>query len=188
MDFISGFCACSSDEKCEFVRKNCDPNRDEKMSVSTDSPGPVENHELIARFIYDPLHFSENLLHYDPIFFDLTRRGLSVNREVIASDIHGIGKSHANERTYVGYIRCRTSEIRQEHIDDGARVFVVLDTALPNNSAHADIFCLLEKKTKHLVRLILKNLFAGGLTKECVVIRPEQQQVVTPNALGSGQS
>lgn len=172
MDFVLGFHACNGgDESCEFVRKNCVPSRDEYVAISAHSPGPVLNDELIARFIYDPTHFSASLLNHSTIFFDLIPRGLSVNREVIASDIHGIGKSHENGRKYVGYIRCLTSKVREECID-GGRVFVVLDTALPNNSAHADVFCLLEKKTKHKVKLILQEIFSGGLTNECVVIRP----------------
>lgn len=172
MDFPSEFHGCvNADAKCEIVQKLCRPERDEPLSFSLLSPGPVQNEELLARFIYEPTHFSGNLFQYEAVFFDLLKRGLSVTRESSSADIHAVGNSHANARIYRGFIRCQAGQLR-ESLLEGSRVFVIFDTAMPENIAHADVFCLLDRTRRHQVKLIIKKVFSGALTNDLELICP----------------
>jgi hypothetical protein len=113
------------------------------------SPGPIKDDEVIIRFIRN------NEGHYDSqtgeilpgAFEEVCTRGLSVIRRKFATD-EQIKKQQVNDG-HVGYLEVEVKTIRDfKHSPDpnyntghtyDVRIFGVYDTALENNTAHADI-------------------------------------------------
>jgi hypothetical protein len=147
----------------------------QNVKVGADSPGPVLDDEVLARFVFCPTHLKKNGDEYgqidESLFTDITSIGGSVNR-LIATDgsvtesIHQRGESIAAlvrrgtptrspqpDRHYLGAIKLATHEIRALVVDEVARRLRVYDTSRgPDDSFHGDIVANMrgldkEKKT-----------------------------------------
>ena len=120
---------------------------DENESQSQYSPGIVQDEETLLRLGFSPEHMRDGKIGPSAIAFeDLTARGMSVDREkyvrrqVIsdkAEDMMNRGLDSRKE-ALVSTFSCR--DVRRLTDQNGRRAFVVIDTAIPENSAHASIY------------------------------------------------
>ena len=125
------------------------PHLDETSSAAPDiSPGTVEDEETLLRSVFNPDHVKDGQLQTSAIpLKDLQERGFSVNRiqyvtqefvqDAISRTLARTFQGNARESAGVAFFEARAvRDIR----DDGAQVFVVIDTALPDNRGHASIY------------------------------------------------
>ena len=132
---------------------------DENVMQSTCSPGLVDDSECILRVGYAPEHIHEGEVTVSAISqSDLVVRGYSVEREAFAVE-HGIRQLAERQMTNVPDARqeaflslLSVQEIRKKFTDDGDRAFVVLDTSLPENNAHASVFSAKKKPSRSVVK------------------------------------
>ena len=125
------------------------PHRDENVSAAPDiSPGIVQVNEGLLRGLFNPDHVKEGEVLPTAIpLADLDKRGFSVHRlSHVNQDLlqHSIDKilsrmSGGHRRKFEGVARLETYAVRALTIE-GARAFVVIDTALPCNAGHASIY------------------------------------------------
>lgn len=126
-------------------------------SVSENSPGPVENNEILLRFVFKPHHLDDDELN-ETLFSDCFKCGASCNRGLFldVDHLHKLGYDCQNEkRKYIGFVRLNVGFMR-DSCDNGIRVY---DTALPYNKCHADVVSLpsLPKTQRKKVRMTLLN-------------------------------
>jgi len=123
-----------------------DPRSEERRSQSACSPGVVGDDEFLLRLGYAPEHFLNGEVGVSAISSaDLNERGFSVDREKFALEnvirersLQQMEKSPGKrEQTFLS--RFRTGDLRKEATEDGSRAFVILDTAEPDNRAHASV-------------------------------------------------
>ena len=125
------------------------PHLDEASSAAPDtSPGIVEDDESLLRSVFNPDHVKDGQVQPSAIpLRDLQERGFSVNRlqyvnqefveDAISRTLARTFQGTARESEGVASFQARTvRDIR----DDGSQVFVVIDTALPDNRGHASIY------------------------------------------------
>lgn len=125
------------------------PHLDETVSAAPDlSPGVVLDDEQILRSLFDPDHIKDGVLQVAAIpLRDLLARGFSVNRlSYITPEFvdDGINRLLARRpggvpRYSEGVARFSAGTVRDIQVDD-RQVFVVIDTALPDNVGHASIY------------------------------------------------
>jgi len=117
----------------------------EKSSQSEFSPCIISNDEKIARVIFSPKHYSDGevvALAFQQIF---SPDGMSVLRlnyffeNSLIKTIKLLQKDDENQ--YTGYVSASVSDIRNV-IQNGFRVFYILDTAREDRVGHADIFSI----------------------------------------------
>ena len=125
------------------------PHLDETVSAAPDvSPGVVLDDEQLLRSLFNPDHIKEGVLQVAAIpLRDILARGFSVNRlshvtpEFVGDGINRLlarrpgGASRYSE----GVARFSAGTVRDIQVD-GGQVFVVIDTALPDNVGHASIY------------------------------------------------
>ena len=98
--------------KCKYLADNFEKALEwERLSVSEYSPGIVEDHEIIVRQIYSPIHIDDESGEIKTAAFDdALNKGLSGNRLHHSNEehIHKLGKSKAEhdrqtkpERQYI---------------------------------------------------------------------------------------
>lgn len=141
--------------KCECLAKRHKRSINwENQTVSTISPGIVQNDEIIARQIFSPIHVDKNKEITSYAFNDMFNRGLSVNRMdyIDSASLHAKGEEKAAydrltkpDRKYLGYAIANVGEIRNS-TEMKIRWFVVYDTSSKNNVSHADICCIFQAK------------------------------------------
>ena len=125
------------------------PHLDEASSAAPDiSPGIVEDDESLLRSVFNPDHVKDGQVQPSAISLkDLQERGFSVNRVryVTQEFIEGAIRRtlartfHGATRESEGVACFQAREVRDIH-DDDAQVFVVIDTAFPDNRGHASIY------------------------------------------------
>ena len=122
---------------------------DETLSAAPDiSPGVVEDDEPLLRSVFNPDHIKDGQVLPSAISLkDLQERGFSVNRlwyvtqEFVENSIR-----RTLARTFQGSFRASEGvacfEARAVRVvpGNGSQVFVVTDTALPDNYGHASIY------------------------------------------------
>lgn len=134
----------------------------QSVRVGLDSPGPVDDAEVLARFVACPAHVAKVGDTYgevdESLFADATSIGCSVSRLLnppgeLAPDLHargaalatniraGVnGRSPQPDRHYLGVVKLTTREVRALHVDDIARRIRVYDTSRgANDPLHGDI-------------------------------------------------
>ena len=125
------------------------PHLDEKTSAAPDfSPGIVRDDERILRALFNPEHIRDGkpLPRAIPVS-DLRQRGFSVHRiSYTTADFVQAAIDRTLSRTRrgapwsdEGVAVMHTAQIRSLQLDE-QRVFVVIDTAFPDNPAHASIY------------------------------------------------
>ena len=125
------------------------PHLDETSSAEPDiSPGVVADDEWLLRSVFNPDHVKDGQIQPSAISLsDLRERGFSVNRlRYVTQEFVEDSISKFLARTFQG--TARESEgvawfeahVVRDVRDDGTQVFVVIDTALPDNHGHASIY------------------------------------------------
>lgn len=125
------------------------PHLDETVSAAPDlSPGIVLDDEQLLRSLFNPDHIKNGILQVAAIpLRDLQARGFSVNRlshatpEFVGDGINRLlARRPGGEPRYSeGVARFSAGAVRGIQAD-GRQVFVVIDTALPDNVGHASIY------------------------------------------------
>ena len=125
------------------------PYLDETVSAAPDvSPGVVLNDEQLLRSLFNPDHIKDGVLQVAAIpLRDLQVRGFSVNRlshvtpEFVDAGINRLlARRPGGEPRYSeGVARFSAGTVRGIQVE-GRQVFVVIDTALPDNVGHASIY------------------------------------------------
>lgn len=128
----------------------------ESLTASIDSPGVVRDEELLARLIFSPIHVDAGTGTLTPAAFnDAHDKGLSVERLTyrLLTDVFALGRARALARREgdapsrvlhaVGLFKCAAL---RAVLHDGVRAVAVYDTALSDNTAHADICALVRAK------------------------------------------
>jgi len=88
--------AGAPNDRCSRISESRPKCSCESESVSTHSPGPVDDSELVARLIYSPLHIDSTTGGVtEAVFSDAKDKGLSVQRMVHTTDarIRAVGES-----------------------------------------------------------------------------------------------
>jgi len=114
----------------------------EQHSVSSYSPGEVQDDEYLVRLIFSPTHFNEQTGKLKPFaFFDCKDKGLSVNRMQYTSveELKQTAVFISHGRQIVGVVVAKCADIRAIVDEENERAFCVYDTATKNNQSHADI-------------------------------------------------
>lgn len=125
----------------------------EKEQVSSFSPGPVQDDELLTKLIIHPIHYQSETGEIHPLAFnDATTLDLSLFREEAATDEEiqlaideikatGQSKDPVQNRIVQLVMQARAADIRAEFFQDPSeRMFAVYDTAVPDKPAHASVF------------------------------------------------
>ncbi len=121
------------------------PHLDETISAASDvSPGVVLDNEQLLRSLFNPDHIKDGVLQVAAIpLRDLQSRGFSVNRlsHVTPQFVNeGINRLLAGRPRYSeGVARFSAQTVRSIQVD-GRQIFVVIDTAFPDNIGHASIY------------------------------------------------
>jgi hypothetical protein len=146
----------------EFILSKDPDGSCQNVKVGPDSPGPIQDDEELARFIFCPIHLKKNDDGSgqidESLFSDLASFGSSVNRLIqtdgfVTEDIHQRGESIAAvirqgtstrnpqpDRHYLGTIKLVTRDIRALVVDEIPHRLRVYDTSKgPEDRFHGDI-------------------------------------------------
>lgn len=129
------------DCKCEHYREKFPDCACERESVSTHSPGPVTNGEVLVRTI-----FKQQLIDRDgrmkPVFFrrDPETRGFSVDR-VLLMGAAPLKSSKLDDARYNGHLRFIATCAKDVRalLESEKRLFCIYDSGTVENKFHADI-------------------------------------------------
>jgi hypothetical protein len=120
---------------------------DEKASQSKHSPGIVKDAEELLRVIFYPEHVvNGNVIATAISLDDLSDRGFSIDRRTYASRsiieqrINFQTEKMPEERQESTISKFRCGAVRKLRSEDRRRACIVVDTALPENPAHASIY------------------------------------------------
>ena len=160
------------------------PHLDESTSASPAlSPGTVQDQEALLRIIIEPDHISQGRIQPSAVQLrDLTQRGLSVHRREYTTrrEVRTAAQAMADRTTAAGRRRLEglasfTAGAVRAIRNQERQAFVVIDTALPDNRAHASIYLAspqvsqsvareMREQLLHLMenRLPLEQVFAEG--------------------------
>ena len=143
------------------------PHLDESASASPAlSPGTVQGQETLLRIIIEPDHIREGRIQPSAVQLrDLTQRGLSVYRreyaakQAVEADVRALlGRTTAaGRRRLEGLASFNTRAVRALVIQE-RQAFVIIDTALPNNMAHASIYLASPQLSQSLARELREQL------------------------------
>ncbi len=117
----------------------------ESRSMSKYSPCIVSNHEVLARFVFSPIHCKKDGTIKPAAFSHVYEKGCSIQRDTIAqpAEILAFAKKCLEGRTdlvWVGVICAHCETVRSISIERSERRAVcVFDTAEPSNPAHAEL-------------------------------------------------
>ncbi len=144
---------------------------DEHVVQSTLSPGIVLNEEVVLRLGFSPEHVDENgkLAASAISKQDLISRGWSVYREnyldvdKISIDAENQASRLPNKRTTTLISTMLAARIRAFLCNKDLQAFIVIDDALPENLAHASVYCIAEKKEARRLRNYLRDLMAEDM-------------------------
>lgn len=133
---------------------------DEKCQQTELSPGIVQDHEFLLRVIFEPEHVLDGKVIETAISLsDLESRGFSVDRyehadkSVIQKRIdRQIQNSPENRHSGKVSKFCCLS-VRGIYDDDNERSFIVIDTAMAENKAHASVYSAIERKKSALRKI-----------------------------------
>lgn len=111
--------------------------------MSIYSPRPISDDEIITRFIFSPVHYSNKNGALKPAAFSHTEtKGCSINREsIVKNDIlKGFVQNSLKKAgtQWMGVVQAKVKSLREINID-GARAYCVYDMADEHNHAHSEI-------------------------------------------------
>lgn len=143
------------------------PHLDESISASpAHSPGPVQDQETLLRIIIEPDHINEGRIQPSAVQLrDLTQRGLSVHRREYTTEqeVRTAAQTLADRTTAAGRRRLEglasfTAGAVRDIRNLERQAFVVIDTALPDNMAHASIYLASPQVSQSLAREMREQL------------------------------
>jgi hypothetical protein len=151
----------------------------EKLSASIHSPGPIKSGEELARVVVSPIHIDVESGEIKPAFVsDVKNKGGSSDRLAhCAIDVamarsaaiqagKNAGLEPVRHRSIQGVARFSAHRLRSLNTSSGSQAFGVYDTALADNSAHADICQLIsDEKEARSARWDLLLLTRQGFQK-----------------------
>lgn len=151
----------------------------EKYRMSEHSPSTVANTEVLARFVFSPMHIHKKTGDILPsVFSHVHTVGCSIQRDSIAKtdEIVAFVKSFLDardDRAWIGVLAGKCQDVRGISADESCdRAVCVFDTAEPENPAHGEM-CqtnyIVEEADKLELRRNLFGAFGNG-----VVIQPSQ--------------
>jgi len=119
---------------------------DEQRSQSEYSPGIVKDKEDLLRTVFNPEHMRDGEVIETAIpLEDLKSRGFSVDRKQYAQKNilqqrieYQMGRLPEKRQSGL-IVRLQCGAVRNLHDENGERAFIVIDTALKENIAHASI-------------------------------------------------
>lgn len=145
----------------EFVRfiLGVDPLGDcQSVKVGRTSPGPIDDDEVLARFVFAPAHTSTQTGDIDEtVVLDAFKFGASVNRVQIDWEqalpvLHRRGEALAEhirngsaerppqpDRQYLGVFRFVAHDVRAVSVDAVPARVRLYDTSLPDDPLHGDV-------------------------------------------------
>ncbi|MES2074207.1 MAG: hypothetical protein V4462_01175 [Pseudomonadota bacterium] len=145
----------------EFVRfiLGVDPLGDcQSVKVGRTSPGPTDDDEVLARFVFAPAHTSTQTGDIDEtVVLDAFKFGASVNRVQIDWEqalpvLHRRGEALAEhirngsaerppqpDRQYLGVFRFVAHDVRAVSVDAVPARVRLYDTSLPDDPLHGDV-------------------------------------------------
>lgn len=133
---------------CGFGYSNEDVCLSENVALTPHAPC-VADEELLARVLESPTHVELDMgLKYTPAAFsDAHKWGLSVQRQSLTTaeeiNLFGEAKAKAKERTYVGYVKALTADLRSElSPQSNKRLLGIYATASADVPSHADIYAI----------------------------------------------
>jgi hypothetical protein len=150
------------DEFVKFAVRHDPDGTCEKRRVGPDSPGPVDDVESLARYVFCPTHVANVDGEYgeidESLFSDAMTNGCSVSRLLdppgeVTSGVHARGDAIAEEirmgangrppqpnRHYLGAIMLVARDIRAIRVDEAQRRVRIYDTSRgPEDRLHGDI-------------------------------------------------
>lgn len=134
-------------ERSKFIALNSPNCCCEGKKVSPHSPGPIEGHELIARFAFVPLHFTKAGAVKPNLFSQVFTDGCSIQRESLATQQElskWMGDLLRDNSKFIwrGVLTAKCSDLRGINADakNIGRSVCVYDTALSVNTSHGEIF------------------------------------------------
>lgn len=115
----------------------------EASSMSEFSPSPIKDEELVARFVFSPLHVNKRGDIKPSVFSHIYNRGCSIQRETKASN-EEINSFLVNflsgdaKRSWSRVLLAKCGDLRKILIED-KRALCLYDTASEDNPAHGEI-------------------------------------------------
>lgn len=158
-------------EFAEFAVRHDPDGACQDVKVGPDSPGPVHDAEILARFVFCPVHVAKADGSYgeinESLFADAMSIGCSISRlldpagevtgqvhlrgEAIAQDIRAgtHGRPPQPDRSYLGAIKLAALDVRAIRIDETEKRVRVYDTSRgPSDPLHGDIIANAKGGTK----------------------------------------
>ena len=124
----------------------------EKLTASKHSPGPVVDHEQLARIVISPIHIDAESGELKPAFLsDVKDKGGSSDRLAHGSVEEAIARSAAiqagknaaappeRQRSIQGVARFNVDRVRSLNTSSGVQAFGIFDTGRADNGGHADV-------------------------------------------------
>ena|SRR5215813_2247210 len=145
-------------------RTIADENISQNPSIS---PGIVESLEILLRLGFHPEHMEDGKIGPRAVSLsDLRQKGFSVDREayvkrqVLQDRAHNQMANRPDDRKEPLISSFSCSDVRVLIGGDSRRAFIVLDDALPENTAHASIYSAFSRTDSQLrqIRALLLTL------------------------------
>lgn len=118
----------------------------EKFRMSRYSPNVVKDDEVLARFVFSPIHVNKKNGKIKPsIFSHVFTVGCSIQRDSIATpeELVHFSKNFlegSEERSWEGVLLASCKSLRDVKINSGKnRAFCIYDTANSHNPAHGEV-------------------------------------------------
>jgi hypothetical protein len=115
--------------------------------MSQHSPGVVSSDEIVARFVFSPIHVHKKTGAILPsLFSHAERQGCSVQRDSRAdpAELAAFASSFLKSNpkaTWLGVVLAKSADVRAIALDgETRRTTCIYDTAEKKNPAHAEIF------------------------------------------------
>lgn len=143
------------------------PHLDESISASPAlSPGPVQDQENLLRIIIEPDHISEGRIQPSAVQLrDLTQRVLPVHcraytneQEIRTAALALADRTTAAGRRRLDGLASFTAGAVRDIRNLERQAFVVIDTALPDNMAHASMYLASPQVSQSLAREMREQL------------------------------
>ena len=141
----------------EFVVGEDPTGACQRVRIGHTSPGPVDDGEILSRFVFAPAHLKVTGEVDETLVLDAFKIGASITRvqsewadallqiheygEVQAASLREgtVDREAQPDRIYIGVVRFRAVEARSLAIDGVQERIRVYDTSLPNNPNHGDV-------------------------------------------------
>jgi hypothetical protein len=117
----------------------------EKYRMSKYSPNVIGNDEVLARFVFSPMHLDRKGNIKPSIFSHVFNVGCSIQRDTIATskELIDFAKDFLdgnNNRSWEGVLLAKCNDVREINRDNAnSRAVCIYDTASENNPSHGEM-------------------------------------------------